>query len=295
MSPAADQRKREIREIFTRENLNSTFLLVGPDRSAKVNLALEISQGLVCERPKEPGQACQTCGSCLRISKQQSEALLVVRPEKNQIKIEQAREIVEFLNLRSVSLYRIVIVEETESLNPAAANSLLKILEEPPPKTLFFLVAPTPKHVLPTLRSRSMILTLPSEDPNPIQSLDLESRERVNETLKWWREDGQSYLRNAFKERVKDRHLAQTLALGFQAFFRDCFMNLHHLGDSPGISAASSGISEAWMDRAPELFELALHLEKELQGSRDSLLVFEEFWIRSHQIAGGPLSDRPSN
>lgn len=266
----------EIRAIFNRENINSTFLLVGPDRQAKLKLAIDIAQDLVCERPPEPGQSCGLCGSCLRMSRQQSEALLVLRPEKTQIKIEQAREILDFLNLQSVSKYRIVIIEEAESLNPAAANSLLKMLEEPPPKTVFFLVAPTPKHVLATLRSRSMILSLPSNYTDPIQALELESRERINEIIKWWQEDPQSYLRGAFKERVKDRVLAQTLAMGLQGFFKDSFHRRHQL---------SAGQVDGWMDQAPLLFDLALNLEKELQGSRDALLVFEEFWIRSQEIA----------
>lgn len=269
------QSRDEIKKIFASEKINSTFLLVGPDRSEKLKLALEIAKTLVCEKAPEPGVACGACGPCLRLNKQQSEALLILRPEKTQIKIEQAREILEFLNLQSISRHRIVVIEEAESLNPAAANSLLKILEEPPPKTIFFLIAPSPKHVLPTLRSRSMILTVPSTGTDPIQALDMESRERINEVIKWWNEDPQSYLRSAFKERVKDRHLAQVLAMGLQGYFRDSYMSLHQL---------EKGRSEAWMNHSPELFDLAVSLERELQGSRDSLLVFEEFWIRSHQL-----------
>ncbi len=265
----------EIKKIFAQENLNSTFLLVGPDRFEKARLATELAQGLVCESPPSPGEPCLKCGPCLRVAKGQSEALLVLRLGKTQIKIEQAREVLDFLSLKSLSRHRIVIIEEAGMLSPGAANSLLKILEEPPPKTIFLLIAPTAKHVLPTLRSRSMVLTVPAQNLDPIYNLDLESRERINEIIKWWKEDPQSYLKNAFKERVKDRNLAQTLALGLQGYFRENFFQKHGLHTGP---------AEPWSSQAPELFELALGLERELQGSRDSLVVFEEFWIRSHLL-----------
>lgn len=265
----------EIKRIFAGEKLNSTFLLVGPDRAEKIRLALDLAQGLICPNPVGNGEPCQKCGPCLRVRNQQSEALLILRLEKTQIKIEQAREIMDFLSLQSISRHRVIIIEEAESLNPAAANSLLKVLEEPPEKTVFLMIAPSPKHVLPTLRSRSMILTVPATNSDPIHNMDSENREHVNEIVKWWREDSQSYLRSAFRERVKDRALAQTLATGLQGHFRQIY--LQH-------SQLESGAAEAWAPVAPKLFDLAISLERELNGSRDALMVFEEFWIRSHEL-----------
>lgn len=239
--------------FFKKGNVTGTFLLVGSDQEAKLKSALHLAGILVCET----SVGCGLCGPCIRVAKQQSEALLILRLEKSQINIEQARDVLQFLQLQSISRHRIVIVDQAQALNASAANSLLKVFEEPPMGTVIFLLAPTPKHVLPTLRSRSMILKYSDSDVEP----DEEVLDVVLDTLKNWEKDPQFYLRPAFKERVKDRELAKKLAVGFQKHFRDSFFE---------------------NSEASKLFNLSVGLERELNlGSRDGLLVFEEFWIRS--------------
>ncbi len=62
--------------------------------------------------------------------------------------------------------WRVVIVDPADDLNPAAANALLKSLEEPPPQTVFLLLAAEPGRLLPTIRSRCRLLALdPLPDP----------------------------------------------------------------------------------------------------------------------------------
>ena len=71
------------------------------------------------------------------------------------ISVDQIREIGEFLTLTpALSEWRVVIVDTVDDLETSGANALLKILEEPPPNTLFFLVSHTPGRLLPTIRSR---------------------------------------------------------------------------------------------------------------------------------------------
>lgn len=241
--------------FFKKGDVTGTFLLVGSDHDTKLKSALHLAGILVCES----GVGCGQCGPCIRVAKQQSEALLVLHLEKTQINIEQARDVLQFLHLQSISRHRVVIVDQAQALNASAANSLLKAFEEPPKGTVIFLLAPTPKHVLPTLRSRSMILKYADKDVEA----DEEILDVVQDTLRNWEKDPQFYLRPAFKERVKDRELAKKLAVGFQKHFRDSFF------ENPQASV---------------LFNLSVGLERELSlGSRDGLLVFEEFWIRSQK------------
>ena len=59
-----------------------------------------------------------------------------------------------------------VVVEPAESLNPAAANALLKVLEEPPPEVVFLLVSDAPQRLLPTIKSRCRQFPLTAPQPD---------------------------------------------------------------------------------------------------------------------------------
>ena len=142
------------------DHLPHALLFVGASGIGKRTVAFAVAQALLCEKNQT---ACGVCGGCLRAEKafvdgNGSEGILALAPEKNQIKLEQAKEILEFLNLRSLSKNRVIIVDGADYLNPQASNSLLKIIEEPPANTYFILTAPSPSHVMSTIRSRSQIV-----------------------------------------------------------------------------------------------------------------------------------------
>lgn len=151
-----DKAKLQWMNALKSKRLPHALLLVGPSGIGRLGLALAWSQILLCDH----GTGCGLCGSCLRVENKQSESLLIITPDKNQIRIEQAHKVLEFLSLRSLSKRRAIIIEGADLLNPTAANSLLKILEEPPPETFFFLIAPGTSQVMSTIRSRSQVLRL---------------------------------------------------------------------------------------------------------------------------------------
>jgi DNA polymerase-3 subunit delta' len=71
------------------------------------------------------------------------------------ISVDQVRELGEFLSLTAaLSPWRVVVIDSVDDLEASGANALLKMLEEPPPNTLFFLVSHAPGRLLPTIRSR---------------------------------------------------------------------------------------------------------------------------------------------
>ncbi len=91
-----------------------------------------------------------------------------------EIGVETIRDLNGFLNQTSAEGgYRVVIIDGADKLNRNAANALLKRLEEPPPKTVFFLTTSVPGRLLPTIRSRCQVLNL-----SPL------SDEEVEEVLK---------------------------------------------------------------------------------------------------------------
>jgi DNA polymerase-3 subunit delta' len=71
------------------------------------------------------------------------------------IKVDQIRELAEFVSLSAaMSPWRVIVVDSADDLERSAANALLKMLEEPPANTVFFLVSHAPGRLLPTIRSR---------------------------------------------------------------------------------------------------------------------------------------------
>ena len=105
-----------------------------------------------------------------RVSAESHPDLLVIEPEfddrkkeyKNEISVDSARKVAEFLSLTPAeSLWRVVIIDSVDELNRNAANAILKILEEPPNRSMLILVSHNPARLLPTIRSRCQVLVAP--------------------------------------------------------------------------------------------------------------------------------------
>lgn len=143
------------------QKLAGTLLFAGPSGIGKKFGALALAQALVCETALEAradGAGCGTCGPCVRIATRQSESLMVVEPDGAQIKIEQARDILQFITLQRLGRARVIIIDQAHLLGPQSGNALLKSLEEPPAGTHFILVSHLPNSILATLRSRSQLV-----------------------------------------------------------------------------------------------------------------------------------------
>jgi len=88
------------------------------------------------------------------------------------IKVDQVRELGEFMSLSAaLSPWRVAVIDTVDDLEPSGANALLKMLEEPPPNTLFFLVSNAPGRLLPTIRSRCRMLHFEALDDDAMTSI----------------------------------------------------------------------------------------------------------------------------
>ncbi len=89
--------------------------------------------------------------------------------KKASISVEESRQILKRLSLKSYSgKYKIMIIWLPEKMNTQAANKLLKLLEEPPEKTLFFLISDNAESILATILSRTQIIRVPSVNTTEI-------------------------------------------------------------------------------------------------------------------------------
>ena len=154
------------RLLATRARPAQALLLAGPRGVGKSALALAWAQALLCEAPLADGAACGQCPACHWFDTGgHPDFRLVTLQEKTgkegetrmatAIEVDQAREAVDYVQLSTYRAgFRVVLVNPADSLNLAAANALLKVLEEPPLNTVFVLVSDQPRRLLPTIRSR---------------------------------------------------------------------------------------------------------------------------------------------
>ncbi len=136
--------------------MTHAWLFTGPPGSGRSNAARAFAAALQCERGG--------CGECLacRTSLAGSHAdVTSLVTEKTQLTLEPTREAVRLAALSPASRrWQVMIVEDADRLNDPAANALLKSIEEPPPRTVWLLCAPTVEDVVPTIRSRCRAVVL---------------------------------------------------------------------------------------------------------------------------------------
>ncbi|RLB70852.1 MAG: DNA polymerase III subunit delta' [Deltaproteobacteria bacterium] len=132
----------------------AALLLAGMEGVGKCFTAYQLAQVVNC-RQSAAADACGTCPDCRQIARRVHPDVLLVEAEKNQIKIDQVREIHHYLGFAPLSgRFKVVIINDAHLLNGAAANALLKTLEEPPAQTIFLLVTHRQQLLLPTILSR---------------------------------------------------------------------------------------------------------------------------------------------
>src|SRR6516164_399343 len=132
------------RHAAARERLAHAYLFVGPRGVGKHLFAVELARAILCEHPPALLQACDHCESCLLVSAGTHPDLFTVgRPEeKNEFPIDVMQELCRNFALTTARGHgKVAIVDDADDLNEESANCFLKTLEEPPPRSLFILIA----------------------------------------------------------------------------------------------------------------------------------------------------------
>ncbi len=173
--------------MLAEDRLPQTMLFAGPEGVGKATLARRAAAALLCERGQP--DPCGTCSHCRRVleadlslphyqklveerarlplERRRDNPLIVsTHPEflcfppdgpLAQISIEQVRKLQEHARFGpSQGRRRLFLLDHADQMDAAAANSLLKTLEEPPPYLILILTAANPYRLLPTIRSRAV-------------------------------------------------------------------------------------------------------------------------------------------
>jgi len=146
-----DRQKRILRQALKNRRIAHAYLFDGPDGVGKRLMALALARALLCQ----DGTGCGDCSSCRKVDHNNHPDIHLLDADGSSIKIDQVRGLQHELALRPLEgNYKICLIDGAEQFNPAAANALLKTLEEPQPNTLIILLSSRPESLLPTIRSR---------------------------------------------------------------------------------------------------------------------------------------------
>ncbi len=242
------------------------YIIEGGSPEARREAALELASMLLCQNRDRPtNRPCGLCIGCRKMAQGLHPDLVTVSPHKGMIRIDAIKEVVAQLRFPPLEAQsRAILIFDADRMNPDAANTLLKTLEEPPKGNCFFLVVSSQGSLLPTIRSRCQVLTLRTHKGS-LYEMEKDGDQRFLELLEELEleEPGPEKLQWALETRA---HLLEALAL-------------YHLEGkrAKAVSAALSLSKEISKDK--DLFGLLFFILKTL--ARDTLAI----------ISGGDRED----
>jgi DNA polymerase III subunit delta' len=188
--------------------MTHAWLFTGPPGSGRSNAAIAFAAALQCER----GTGCGECHACRTALAGAHPDVSVTRSETSMLYIKDMRQLVHRSALAPVERrYQVMIVEDADRLGDASGrtgNTLLKAIEEPTPKTVWLLCAPTTEDVLPTIRSRCRNVSLATPTADQVARFLVE-HQGVSESVA------------AFAARASQGHIGRAKALASDEKFRN--------------------------------------------------------------------------
>ncbi|HSO19465.1 MAG TPA: DNA polymerase III subunit delta' [Desulfosarcina sp.] len=172
---------RLLKTFVRNAKLPHALLFTGDDGVGKRMAARAFAMACNCKRltselPRQPGldavDACGSCVPCRKIAGDNHPDILHVAPRSSVIRIAQIRELLQTLTLKpNEACRRVVILSDAQAMNAEAGNALLKVLEEPPDRTLLVLTARQSFDLLPTVVSRCRHIRFAPLDEADIEHL----------------------------------------------------------------------------------------------------------------------------
>ena len=156
--------------ILEQNQLNHAYLFSGYFGS--LEMALFLAKSLFCT-DKQDVLPCESCRSCKLIDQEEYPDVTIVRPISQIIKTERIRELVgQFSQSGIESQRQVFIIEQADKMHLNAANSLLKVIEEPQSEVYIFFLTNDEDKILPTIRSRTQIFQFKKQEANLIFQLE---------------------------------------------------------------------------------------------------------------------------
>lgn len=158
----------QMQGLMSRQKMPQALVLYGNTGIGKSSFARSLVALLLCQEPRAD-TACEQCKTCLLRRSGNHLDIHNIEPETEGkiIGIDAIRSLVDKVYTKPtqtgwLGAWKVVIIHSAQSMNIQSANSLLKMLEEPPPSTLFILLTEYLQLLLPTIRSRCQQKLLPA-------------------------------------------------------------------------------------------------------------------------------------
>ena len=156
--------------ILEQDQLNHAYLFSGFFGSFE--MAQFLAKSLFCT-DKVGVLPCEKCRNCKLIEQEEFPDVTLIKPVNQVIKTERIRELVgQFSQAGIESQQQIFIIEQAEKMHPNAANSLLKVIEEPQSEVYIFFLTSDEEKILPTIRSRTQIFHFKKQEEKLILLLE---------------------------------------------------------------------------------------------------------------------------
>jgi len=166
--------------------MTHAWLITGPPGSGRSVAAVCFAAALQCTSDGEPG--CGRCKACVTTMAGTHADVRRIIPEGLSIGVDAMRTIVQIASRRpSTGRWQVVVIEDADRLTEGAANALLKVVEEPPPSTVFLLCAPSvdPEDIAITLRSRCRHVALLTPTVDAIMRVLIEADGLSADDAQW--------------------------------------------------------------------------------------------------------------
>jgi DNA polymerase-3 subunit delta' len=229
--------------------MTHAWLFTGPPGSGRSVAARAFASALQCERVGELG--CGECAQCRTVAARTHPDVRSVVPEGLSIGVTEMRAVVGAAARRpSLGRWQVVVIEDADRLTEQASNALLKAVEEPPPRTVFLLCAPSlhPEDVSVTIRSRCRLVSLRTPPVDAVAGV-LEADGLDAETAAWAAAAGQGHVgrsRRLARDADARGRRAEVLAIPASlTSLRACLEAADHL---VGAAEAEAGALSAELD-----------------------------------------------
>ncbi len=166
---------------LTRDQLGHAYLFSGPEGVGKSTLAKVLCKMLLCRNPGADGP-CENCVSCHKVDSGNHPDFHFFSADGLYFKIDLIRQIIHQASLKPVeSTWKTFLLEDVDYMRDEAANAFLKVLEEPPGQTIFFLISRRSEVLLPTIRSRCQTFEFQPLQPEEIKKWLMENQKAAEE------------------------------------------------------------------------------------------------------------------
>lgn len=269
-----------LQRSLARGRLGHAYLFTGGSMDGLEPIARTLAKTLNCQQPKKTSghatDCCDECPSCKKISEDIHADVHWARPESKSrvITIDQMRDVMQQIQLKPTEAgYKIAILAGADRLNVNAANSFLKTLEEPPPKSVIILLTTEPSRILETIVSRCLRLNFSAETA---RTLSAEQQE--------WLQKFSSAAASGQKSLFGRYRLLDALMQQLSAIRERVDEAVSARSPLEKYSDAEKNLRDKWED------ELKAAVEAEYRRQRSEVLALLQWWLRDvwlHTLAAG--------